>query len=94
MLVFCITVTSTPATLSEADRDVLPEFAGIVYVTVPDPVPDPLTVIHEAPDDAVHAHVAEVVTVIVPVPPVAGAVKRSGVTENVHDGLGSVTTKL
>jgi hypothetical protein len=33
-----------------------------------------------------------VVTVIVPVPPAAGAMTRSGVTVNVHETLGSVTT--
>ena len=43
----------------------------------------------------VHAHPACVVTVKVPVVvPPAGIVTRDGVTENVHDALGSVTTKV
>lgn len=91
---FCVTLIGIPAMLRIADRDVIPAFAGIVYVTLPDPVADPVNVIHEAVVDDVQAHVDDVVTVIVPVPPPAGAVTRSGVTENVHDTLGSVTTKL
>src|SRR5206468_4096110 len=39
-------------------------------------------------------HVNCVVTAIVPVPPAAGTVTSSGVTENVHDALGSVIPKL
>lgn len=52
----------------------LPVFAATVKATDPFPVPDdPLPiVIHEAPADAVHAHVgADVVTVIDPLPPVS-----------------------
>ncbi len=58
-------------------------------------MPDPFViVIHNTDDEIVQAQVDDVVTVIVPLKPVAGAATRSGVTENVHDGLGCVTTKL
>jgi len=40
-------------------------------VTVPEPVPDPVTVTHEAFDDEDQLQPAPAVTVIVPVPPVA-----------------------
>lgn len=62
-------------------------------MAVPDPVVDPVSVIHEAVVDEAQAHVNCVVTVIVPVPPLAGTVTMSGVTENAHDALGSVTAK-
>ena len=54
---------------------------------------DPVSVIHDAAVDDVQAHPNPVVTVIVLVPPPAGTVTMSGVTENEHDALGSVTTK-
>jgi hypothetical protein len=61
-------------------------------VAVPEPVADPVSVIHEALVDEPQEHPNCVVTVIVPVPPPAGTVTLSGVIENVHDTLGSVTT--
>lgn len=63
---------------------------------VPDPVPlDVVSVTHDCVVDDVHSQPACVVTVKVPVVvPPAGMVTRDGVTENVQDALGSVTTKL
>ena len=77
-----------------AERTVEAVFAGIVYVAVPDPVPDPVSVIHDPVVDDVHAHVADVVTVMVPVPPAGDTMTRTGDTANVHVALGCVTTKL
>ena len=50
--------------------------------------------IHGAVVDDVQAHVGEVVTVIVPVPPPAGTDTTTGLTVNVHDALGSETNAL
>ena len=61
---------------------------------VPDPVPDAVRVIHPTVVDDVHAHPDCVVTVIVPVVPPPGTVTRDGLTENVQDELGSVTTNV
>lgn len=83
-----------PATEIVAERIVVPVFAGTVYVPVPDPVRPADRVSHAALVDDVQTHPDCVVTVIVPVPPPGGAATRSGLTENVHDALGSVTTKL
>jgi len=94
VVAFCDTLMISPAMLIKAERDVIPAFAGIVYVTLPDPVPDPLNVIHVADVDDVQAHDGEVVTVIVPVPPPGGAVTTTGLTVKVHEGLGSVTTNV
>ena len=63
-------------------------------MAVPGPVADPATEIHEAAVDDAQPHVNCVVTAIVPVPPPAGTVTLSGVTEKLHDTLGSVTRKL
>jgi hypothetical protein len=65
-------------------------------VPVPDPVPLPVvSVTQEAFVEDAHSHPACVVTVKVPVVvPPAGIVTSDGVTENVQDVLGSVTTKL
>ena len=63
-------------------------------MAVPGPVADPATVIHEAVVEEPQPHVNCVVTAIVPVPPPAGTVTSSGVTENVHEALGSVMAKL
>jgi hypothetical protein len=57
-------------------------------------VPPDVSVIHEAAVDVVHAQPACVVTVNVPVAAVLGIARRTGLTENVHDGFGSVTTKV
>ena len=61
---------------------------------VPDPVPLAVSVTHEAVVEDVHAHPDCVVTVNVPVVPPPGIVTRDGVTVNVQDGLGSVTTNV
>jgi hypothetical protein len=53
-----------------------------------------VSVTHAAEDELIHAQVDAVVTVIVPLPPPAGTETRTGATENEHDGLGSLTTKL
>lgn len=93
---FCSTLICTPATLTSEERDAPPVFAGNVNVALPEPVPDPPdTVTQAADDEIVQAHVDdEAVTVIVPLPPAGAAATSSGVTAKVHDGLGSVTTKL
>jgi hypothetical protein len=51
-------------------------------------------VTHAAEDELVQAQVEAVVTVIVPLPPPAATETRTGATENEHDALGSVMTKL
>jgi hypothetical protein len=62
---------------------------------VPDPVPvDVESVTHEAEDEIVQAHVEPVITVMVPLAPPGAVATSSGLTENEHDGLGSVTMKL
>ncbi len=63
-------------------------------MAVPDPVADPVSVIHEALVDEPQLHPNCVVTAIVPVPPAAGTVTLSGLTDNVHDALGCLMTKL
>ena len=83
-----------PATLSVAERAVVPVFAAIMYVADPDPVPEPVNVIHAAAVDDVQAQADCVDTVIVPLPPPGGRVTMRGVTANVHDALGSVTMKV
>lgn len=60
---------------------------------VPDPDPAAVSVIHEAVVDDVHAQLACVVTVIVPVAPLGATATRSGLTEKVQDALGWVTVK-
>ena len=62
---------------------------------VPDPVPDVVdTVTHAADAEIVQAQLDDVVMVMVPVPPLGFALIRTGVIVKLHDGLGSVTTKL
>jgi hypothetical protein len=63
-------------------------------VAFPDPVRDPLTVIHDAPVVTVQAQVDDVVTAMVPVAPPGGAVTVNGETVNVQDAAASVTVKL
>jgi hypothetical protein len=63
-------------------------------VAVPDPVPEPVTVAHDAFDDVVQAQFAWVVTVSVPVAPVGAAVISEGVTVNPHDALGSLIVNV
>ena len=61
---------------------------------MPEPVPDPVTVTHDALVDDVHAQVDCVVTVIVPDAPVGAAVISDGVRANVQDALGSVIVNV
>jgi hypothetical protein len=63
-------------------------------VPVPDPVPDADSVTHAAVVDDVHSQPSCVVTLIVPDPPPGNAVTTRGMTVNVQDALGWVTTKL
>jgi len=60
-------------------------------VTLPGPLPDPLTLTHVAFDELVQAHPAVVVTVSVPVPPAGGAEMPVGETETEHVVPDSVT---
>ena len=53
-------------------------------VPVPDPVPDPETVIQDVLVDADQAHPAWVVTVSVPAPPAADGERLSGLTKKMH----------
>ena len=79
-----------PATLIVDDRVVVPGFAPTVKVPVPDPEPDADSVIHDAGVDDVQTHPGWVVTVIVTVAPVGGGIDSDGLTENVHETLGSL----
>jgi len=88
----CVTVTGTPAIVSDPLRSP-PVLAAAEKVVVPGPVPDPPPVIaiHGAPLDAVHAHVAaDGATVKLPVPPPVATACVAGVTLNVHAGGGGV----
>jgi hypothetical protein len=60
-----------PATITLPVRLLEVVFGPTVYDAVPEPVPDPDTVIQDAPADDVHVHPVCVVTVKVPLPPVA-----------------------
>jgi hypothetical protein len=66
-----------------------------VNAAVPDPVPEVVgSVTHAADDEIVQAQLDDVVMVMVPVPPFGFALTRTGEIVKLHDGLGSVTTKL
>ena len=79
-----LTLIATPPTLNTAEREFVPVFAAIVYVAVPEPVPDPVIAAHVAVEDVDHEQLDEVVTVIMPVAPEGDAVINVGDTENVH----------
>jgi len=85
-----LTPTITPPTLNTAERPNVEVLAGIVYVAVPEPVPEPVMVAHVWFDDEVHEQFDAVVTVMVPDAPLGGAVISDGVTENVQVALGSL----
>lgn len=85
-----MTPTKTPPMFSRADRVTVPVFALAVQVALPDPVPDPVTVTHEAFDDVVQLQPVVVVTVMVPVPPFGDGVTPVGETEMLHDVPASV----
>ena len=75
-------MTAWPATVRTPVRTCVVGFASNEYVTVPGPEPlaPAVTDIQKTELDAVHAHVAGVVTPTVPVPAPAGADAVSGVT--------------
>jgi len=86
----CVTVTATPAIVSEPLRSP-PLFPAAEKVVDPGPVPDapPVIVIHGAPLEAAHAHVdADAETAKLPVPPVVATACVEGDTVNVHVGGG------
>jgi hypothetical protein len=87
----CVTPTKTPPMLMSADREKLEVFASMVYVTLPDPVPEPLTVIQVTFDELVQVQPAAVVTVIVPLPPAPATFTSVGESVNEHVVLDSVT---
>lgn len=88
------TLIATPPTLNAAEREFVPVFAAIVYVAVPEPVPDPEIVAHAAFEDVDHEQLDEVVTVIVPLAPEGGEVIDVGDTENVHGAAACVTVNV
>lgn len=68
-----VTVTVRPATVTDPVRDCAVVFAGTVSVTEPLPLPlAGVTAIHAAPELAVHAQPANVVTITVEVLPPFG----------------------
>jgi hypothetical protein len=75
----CVTVTVCPATVTVPVRELVLEFAAIVSVTDPFPLPDAgLTVIHDAPLDAVQAQPVVVTTVTDEVPAPAATLSVVG----------------
>jgi hypothetical protein len=72
----CVTFTVWPATVIDAERAVVAEFAATVKFTFPVPVPlVPLvSTTHDASARALHGHPFAAVTVIPPLPPLAGMV--------------------
>jgi hypothetical protein len=60
-----------PATITLPVRLLEVVFGPTVYDAVPEPVPDPDAVIQDVPVADVHVHPVCVVTVKVPLPPVA-----------------------
>ena len=91
-----VMVKDCPAIVSVAVRESVPVFAAALYPTVPDPVPlAPLVIVtHVAPPDAVQLQFDDVVTVTVPVPPLAGNVVLVGEIVNVHGAAGCVTVNV
>lgn len=79
-------VNERPAIVSVAFRAIVPVLAAAVYATVPEPVPlAPLVIVaHVAALVAVQLHPADVVTVTVPLPPLAGSDWLVGEMLNVH----------
>ena len=86
----CVTVTATPATVSEPLRSP-PVFAAAVNAVDPEPVPEApaVIVIHGAPLEAVQVQVdAEAVIATLPLPPPVATACVAGDTLNVHGGGG------
>lgn len=69
-----------PAIVSVADRDCVVVLDAAVNPTLPEPVPvAPLVIVtHDAPFDALQLHPAIVVTVTVPLPPLAASEVPAG----------------
>ena len=82
----CVTFTVCPATAIDAARVVVPGLDAIVKVTLPLPVPvvPPVSTTHAASDCALHGQPATAVTVILPVPPVAGTLCSVAESSNVQ----------
>ena len=78
--VACETLTDLPATVRVVDRVAPVLFARRLKDTVPLPLPDPLTVIHDTGLDALHVQPPWVVTVMVPVSVEPAAVNDVGDT--------------
>jgi hypothetical protein len=89
-----LTLIATPPTVNAAEREFVPVFAAIVYVAMPEPVPDPVIVAHVLFDDDDHEQLDAVVTAIVAVAPEGGAVADVGDTVNVHGAAAWVTVKV
>lgn len=89
-------VKERPAIVSVAVRESVPVLAPALYPTVPDPVPlAPLVMVtHVDPLDAVQLQFDDVVTVTVPVPPLAGSVALVGEMVNVQGAAGCVTVNV
>ena len=82
----CVAVIGMPATVNVQVRDDVSELAIIEYVAVPDPEPEPVTVNQTLEPLVVQAHPGVVVTAIVPVVAVAGAVIDVGDAVKLHAG--------
>ena len=90
----CVTLTVRPATVSVAVRDVVPVFAAIVNAVVPDPGPEPVSVIQLTLSVADHAHPVCVVTAMVPLSPSGAPVRVRGLTVNVQAAAASLTVNV
>lgn len=75
----CVTGITVPATVMDPVL-LLPLFALTKYVTTPEPVRPEVMAIHPALLDVVHAQLADVVTVMDPLPPDAGMIRAVGLT--------------
>ena len=91
-----VIVKARPAIVSVAVRESVSVLAPALYATVPDPVPlAPLVMVtHVDPLDAAQLQFDDVVTVTVPVPPVAGSVALAGAIVNVHVAAACVTVNV
>jgi hypothetical protein len=91
----CVTVTVCPATVTVPVRELVLEFAAMVSVTDPFPLPDAgLTVIHAAPLEAVQAQPAGAVTLTLDVPAPAATDSVVGDAENVQGTPACVTVTV
>jgi hypothetical protein len=86
-----VTVTDLPATVSVADRELVPVYVGAVAVNAPLPLPPALTVSHDEELLVVQVQPDEVVTLPVADPPLAPRLIVVGVTAKLQVGAGCVT---